>query len=112
MRLIAEICGRAVHQHLFRRAIVHVVTADDIVFAEVDAELYFDDFQRHFAGIFEPVPYSGGDVEGLILANEFVLFAAGNQRRSFHHHPMLRTMMVQKPICPMKCPRRPSVDSR
>ena len=34
---------------------IDVIEADDVIFTEIAAGLYFDDFERHFAKILETV---------------------------------------------------------
>ena len=58
---------------LVRLALVDVVLADDIVFAEIAADLHFDHFQRHLPRIFELVPLRRRDVDRLVLADELAL---------------------------------------
>src|SRR5215475_6117113 len=43
-------------------AVVDVVAAHDIVFAQVAADLHFDDLERRLAWVFKAVPLGGDDV--------------------------------------------------
>lgn len=56
-------CRSRLSAQAARAPTVVVVEPDNIVFAEIGAALHLDDAQWHFAGIAQPVPGTGGDVE-------------------------------------------------
>src|SRR5262249_61663317 len=68
-------------------AVVDVVAADDIVLAQVAADLHFDDLERGLAWVLQAVPLGGGDIDGLVLAHELLFPAARHLRRAVNHHP-------------------------
>ena len=73
---------------------VDVVGAENIIFAEIAADLHLDQLERHLAGIFEAVPLRCNDIDALVLAHELVRVADGDFRRAVHDDPMLRAVVM------------------
>src|SRR5262245_58310014 len=57
-------------------ALVIVGKAHDVVLAEIRSRLHFDDVQRLFAGILQPVFHAQRNVRGLVLAQDERFLAA------------------------------------
>ncbi len=73
---------------------IDVVGAQDVVLAEVGADLHLDDLDGHLARVLEPVPLRCEDVDALVFAHELLFFADDDLGRALDDDPMLRAMMV------------------
>ena len=76
------------------RPVIIVFDAHDIVFAQVAAGLDLDQFQIDLAGIFKTVPGPDGDIDQLVLVQDFYVIADRYPGGPAHHNPVLRTVMV------------------
>src|ERR1700731_3638187 len=76
-------------------ASVTVLEAHYVVFAEIRAGLYLDDFQRHRARVLDAMLHADRDVGRLVLFEKENFLAARDARRAGHHHPVLGAVMMQ-----------------
>ena len=73
---------------------VDVVGAQDVVLAEIAADLDLDDLDRHFPRILQAVPLRREDVDALVFADEFLDVADHDFRGALHNDPVLGAVMV------------------
>src|SRR5262249_29336142 len=73
---------------------VDVVETYDVAVAEVAADLHLDQLERNLAGIGEPMNAADRDIDRLVFVHDAHVAAERDLGRSFHHHPMLRSMKM------------------
>ena len=75
-----------------RQAIIGVLEADDIILAEIDADLNLDQFERDEAGIGEAVHGADRDVGRFILVQDARFVIDGDLAGALYDDPVLRSM--------------------
>src|SRR6185503_5414154 len=75
-------------------AVVDILVADDVILAEVVAELHFDHFHIDAAEILQPVTIAEVDVDRLSGGHRPDNLADGHGGLAGDHHPMLPAMIV------------------
>src|SRR6185503_3093429 len=83
MRRISSLCP-----------LVNVIEPLDIVLTEIAAGLYFDQFERDFSFVRQPMHAADGDVDRLIFMHRTDLFTDRHFCGATHHDPMLGAMAV------------------
>ena len=73
---------------------VRIFKAHDIILAEVSAGLYLNDFQRHFAGILQPMARAQRYVGRLVFRQQQRFVATRYARRALDHDPVLSAMVM------------------
>ena len=70
------------------------LVADDVIFAEVAADLNFDEGHRNFAGVLHAVLGAEGDVDGLVLADELDIVINLGFSGAFYKNPMFGAVVM------------------
>src|SRR5579885_1785998 len=80
---------------------IDILEAHDVVFAQIIATLYFDDFNGLFGHVLEAMLRAQWNEYGFILAQVENIFSARDAGGSEHHYPVLgATMMhLQRQAC-------------
>jgi hypothetical protein len=71
-----------------------VVEANDIILAEITADLNFDQFEGYLAGVSETMNAADRDICRLVLVDDADFVSNLNLGRTSDHHPVLGTMKV------------------
>src|SRR5262249_39659575 len=82
------------NQLLRREATVHVFEPHNVIFAEIAADLYFDQLERNFAWIAKPVNAPNRNIDRFILMHDSRLATDCHLGGSPNDNPMLSAVKV------------------
>src|SRR6266478_7966115 len=73
---------------------INVVKPNDVVLAQITADLHLDQLQRNFPRIGEAMDRADRHIDGFIFVDEPYLVADRDLCDAAHHHPMFRAVEV------------------
>jgi hypothetical protein len=82
------------HARYCSTAVVDVFKSSDVILIEIGARLHLDEEGGDLSGIGEAMPLADGDVGRLVLGEEARYVTFGDSECAFHHHPVLRSVVV------------------
>src|ERR1700722_12863128 len=76
------------------RTAVIVLDPDDVVLTEIAAGLNLDQLQQYLAGFLQPMHGADRNIDRFVLVHRLDGFIHRDARRTSHHDPVLRAVMV------------------